>query len=178
GPLIARIRMIKSEHEIGIMRQAGQVAVAMVEGAKVVLGDGVPEYEVALAVNAAGTRKAAALLDEHEDRFTSPTIYNLQILQSGADTCLVHRRSSTRRMRRGDPVYLCFCGIANFRNYKLGFDREFFIGSVTDKQVSVYETAVAAQQAALATIRPGVTCESVNAAAEQVYKQAGFSAGY
>jgi len=63
-------------------------------------------------------------------------------------------------MRKGDPVYLCFCGIANFRNYKLGFDREFFVGSATEEQARVYETAVAAQQAALAAIRPGITCET------------------
>lgn len=178
GPLIATLRAVKSADEIAIMRQAGQVAVAMVEGGKAAIGDGVPEYEVALAVIAAGTRKAASFMDAENDRFMSPTIYNLQILQSGTDTCLVHRRSSTRRLRKGDPVYLCFCGIANFRNYKLGFDREFFVGSVTDEQARVYETAVAAQQAALATIRPGVACEAVNAAAEEIYREAGFSPGY
>lgn len=178
GSLIANLRMIKSEDEITIMRQAGEVATAMVKAARSTLGEGVPEYEVALAVIAAGTRKAASLLDADADRFTSPTIHNLQILQSGPDTCLVHRRSSTRRLQKGDPVYLCFCGIANFRNYKLGFDREFFVSSVTNEQARTYEVAVAAQQAALATIRPGVTCDSVNGAAECVYREAGFSAGY
>ena len=178
GPLISTLRAVKSGEEIAIMRQAGQVAIAMVEGAKAAIGDGVPEYEVSLAVIAAGTRKAASLMDAEKDRFTSPTIYNLQILQSGTDTCLVHRRSSTRRMRKGDPVYLCFCGMANFRNYKLGFDREFFLGSVSNEQARVYETALAAQQAALATIRPGIACEEVSAAAEDVVRQAGFSPGY
>ncbi|KUM27007.1 peptidase M24 [Mesorhizobium loti] len=178
GPLLSEIRMIKSADEIEIMRQAGQVAVAMVSAAREVIAENVAEYEVALAVINAGTRKAASFLDDKADRFVSPTIYNLQVLQSGSDTCLVHRRSAVRRMRRGDPVYLCFCGIANFRNYKLGFDREFFIGEVTDEQARVYETAVAAQQAALATIKPGIACEEVNAAAEEVYTNAGFSAGY
>ena len=178
GPVVAELRMIKSPDEIAVMRKAGEVALAMVEGARSAIAVDVPEYEVALAVLAAGTRKAATFLDEEADRFVSPTIYNLQILQSGIDTCMVHRRSSTRRLRRGDPVYLCFCGIANFRGYKLGFDREFFIGAVTDKQARIYETAVAAQQAALAAIRPGITCEAVNAAAEIVYCDAGFSPGY
>ncbi|RUX06889.1 M24 family metallopeptidase, partial [Mesorhizobium sp. M8A.F.Ca.ET.059.01.1.1] len=112
------------------------------------------------------------------DRFVSPTIYNLQILQSGTDVCLVHRRSSVREIKKGDPVYLCFCGIANFRNYKLGFDREFFVGGATEEQARVYETAVAAQQAALAAIKPGIACEEINTAAEAVYTEAGFSAGY
>src|SRR5690606_14339323 len=74
--------------------------------------------------------------------------------------------------------YLCFCGIANFKNYKLGFDREFFVGSVTDEQARIYETAVKAQEAALRAIRPGVPCEEVNAAAEEVYREAGFGAAY
>ena len=72
--LIANLRAIKSPDEIVIMRQAGQVAIAMVEGAKGAIGEGVPEYEVALAVIAAGTRKAASLLDTVKDRFTSPAI--------------------------------------------------------------------------------------------------------
>ncbi|MDW9534135.1 aminopeptidase P family protein [Sinorhizobium meliloti] len=178
GPIISEIRMIKSADEIGIMRKAGEVAVAMVKGAREIIAEGVPEYEIALAVIAAGTRKAASFLDDKMDRFVSPTIYNLQILQSGTDVCMVHRRSSVRALRKGDPVYLCFCGIANFRNYKLGFDREFFVGGATDEQARVYDTAVAAQQAALAAIKPGIACEEINAAAEAVYTEAGFSAGY
>ena len=78
----------------------------------------------------------------------------------------------------GDPVYLCFCGIANFKQFKLGFDREFFVGAVTDEQARVYETAVAAQQAALAVLRPGVAAEEVHLAAEEVYRSAGFGQAY
>lgn len=177
--ILMDLRMRKSPAEIAIMRQAGQVAVAMVEGARSAIGAGVPEYEVALAVIAAGSRKAASLLGSQEsDRFVSPMIYNLQIMQSGHDTCMVHRRPSTRRIEAGDPVYLCFCGIANFRNYKLGFDREFFVGRVTDEHARIYETTIRAQQETLAAIRPGVTCEALNAVAEAVYREAGFGASY
>jgi Xaa-Pro dipeptidase len=178
GPIIGDLRKIKTADEIAVMRDAGKVAVAMVAGARAAIAEGVPEYEVALAVIAAGTRKAASLLDANRDRFTSPAIYNLQIMQSGTDTCMVHRRSSTKLLERGDAVYLCFCGIANFRNFKLGFDREFFVGSVTDEQARVYETTVKAQHAALSAIRPGIRCEEVNAAAESIYREAGFSPGY
>jgi Xaa-Pro aminopeptidase len=178
GPIIAALRRIKSPEEISLMRKAGAVALAMVEGARSAIAAGVPEYEVALAVLSAGTRRAAEFLDPEADRFMSPTIYNLQIMQSGRDTCMVHRRSSTKRLERGDPVYLCFCGIANFANFKLGFDREFFVGSVTDEQASIYQTTVKAQQAALSELRPGIRCEEVNAAAEAVYRDAGFSPGY
>lgn len=173
---LGEMRLIKSPAEIAIMRQAGEIAVAMADAACAVIGEGVPEYEVALAVIQGGTRRAATFLDG--DRFVSPTIHNLQIMQSGHDTAMVHRRSSTRRLQNGEPVYLCFCGIANFRHYKLGFDREFFIGSVSEAQQRIYEATIAAQDAALAAIKPGVTAEEVHFAAEDVYRSAGFAPGY
>ncbi len=177
--LIGDMRVIKSPAEIAIMRQAGQVAVAMVEAGKAALGEGVPEYEVALAVLAGGTRKAAEFLsDKGWEHFISPTVHNLQILQSGPDTSKVHRRSNVRRLAHGDPVYMCFCGMVNFKQYKLGFDREFFIGAAKDEDARVYEATVAAQEAALAAVRPGVTAEAVHQAAAEVYRAAGFAPGY
>ena len=177
--LISALRMVKSPEEIAIMRQAGQVAVAMGAAGRGAIGAGVPEYEVALAVITAGTRKAAELLgDAAADAFTSPTIHNLQIMQSGRHTCMVHRRSTVKTIEEGDPVYLCFCGIANFKQFKLGFDREYFVGSVTDEQARAYEVALAAQRAALASLRPGVSAEAVHLAAEEIYRSAGFGAAY
>lgn len=177
--IVSDMRMIKSSEEIVVMRQAGKVAVAMLEGARAVMAEGVPEYEVALAAIAGGTRKAATFLSaDGPERMMSPTIYNLQVMQSGRHTCMVHGRSTVKRLQKGDPFYLCFCGVANFRLFKLGFDREFFVGSATDEQARLYETTVKAQQAALAQIRPGAVAADVHAAAEDVYKSAGLGFGY
>ncbi len=176
---IGDMRMIKSPLEIDIMRQAGQIAIAMVEGGRARLGDGVPEYEVALGVIEAGTRKAAGFLsDAGFEAFISPMVHNLQVLQSGEHTAMVHRRPNVRRLGNGDPIYFCFCGIVNFKQYKLGFDREYFIGSVSDEQARIYETCIAAQAAALAAIRPGAIAEEVHSAASEVYQSAGFAPGY
>lgn len=176
---LGAMRMIKGAEEIAVMHQAGQIAIAMVEGGKAALGTGVPEYEVALAVIAAGTRKAAGFLtDAGLESFVSPTVHNLQILQSGAHTSLVHRRSSVRLLEHGDPVYMCFCGMVNFKQYKLGFDREFFIGEASSAQESAYDVTLAAQAAALAEIRPGAVAEDVHAASCEVYRSAGYDVGY
>ena len=91
---------------------------------------------------------------------------------------MVHRRSTVKPLAKGDPIYFCFCGMATFKQFKLGFDREFFLGSATDEQQRTYETVVAAQQAALAEIRPGAIAEDVHAAAEEVYRSAGFGLAY
>lgn len=175
-PLVAEMRMIKSEEELQLARHAGQVANAMMQAGREVIGDGVPEYEVALATSRAGTRTAAALLAEHySDTAMSPNTHFLQIMASGPEITKPHHRASTRIMRRGEPVFLCFCGMTNFHRFKLGFDRTFWIGDAPEDQAAVYDVAVASQKAALAVLRPGVTAESVHAEYARVIQEAGYA---
>ena len=177
--LIGEMRMIKSAEEIQVMRQAGEIAGAMMQSAEDTLAEGVAEYEVALAIIAAGTRKAAGFLtDRGWEAFISPMIHNLQIMQSGSDTSMVHRRASVKTVQNGDPVYFCFCNMVQFKLYKLGFDRMFFIGDISDKAAEIQQAAIDAQQAAIAAIRPGVTAESIAEAANDIYQQRGYQTGY
>ncbi|MFN3146939.1 MAG: M24 family metallopeptidase [Paracoccaceae bacterium] len=174
-PVLARMRMIKSPEELQLARHAGEVATAMMAAGRAAIGDGVAEFEVALATSAAGTRKAAELLAAHyDDADMSPNTHFLQIMASGPEITKTHHRASTRVMRRGEPVFLCFCGMTNFHRFKLGFDRTFWIGEVADdRQRAVYEVAVASQAAALGALRAGVTAESVHAAYAEVIGAAG-----
>ena len=177
--LLGEMRMIKSPEEIAVMRQAGMIAGAMMAAAEGALAEGAPEYEAALAVMAAGTRKAAGFLtDKGWEAFISPMIHNLQIMQSGRDTSMVHRRAGVKRLQRGDPVYFCFCNMAQFKLYKLGFDRMFFVKELSDEAARVQQAAVDAQQAAIAAIRPGITAEAVAEAADEVYRARGYATGY
>jgi len=161
------------------MKQAGEIAGAMMQAAEGALGEGRPEDEAALAVIDAGTRKAAGFLTAKGwEAFISPMIHNLQIMQSGTDTSMVHRRASVKPLEKGDPVYFCFCNMAQFKQYKLGFDRMFFIKELSDEAAEVQQAAIDAQQAAIAAIRPGVTAESVAEAANEVYRERGFETGY
>lgn len=177
--IISDQRMIKSAEEIATMRKAGQVAVAMVEAARAVLKAGVQEFEVALAIIAGGTRRAAELLAaEGRTTLHSPTIHNLGIMQSGRDMCMVHKRSTIKQVEAGDPVYLCFCGLVTYKQVKLGFDRQFFIGNVDQEMEHAFETAISAQRAALDLVRAGTVAEDVALAAEHVYQSAGFGPAY
>ncbi len=177
--LLAEQRLVKSEDELQIMSITGEIAQSMMAAAHESLGEGVPEYESALAVINAGTRKAASFLtDDGLQAFISPMIHNLQIMQSGKDTSMVHRRASVKKYKRGDPVYFCFCNMAEFQLYKLGFDRMFFIGEVNEQQAHIQKTAIAAQQAAISIIQPGIKAEDVAKAANAVYQQAGYETGY
>jgi len=179
SPILGELRVIKTPFEIEIMRQAGEIAGAMMAAAHDSLRPGAQEYESALAVIDAGSRKAAGFLTANGwERFVSPMIHNLQILQSGQDSSMVHRRASVKAYKKFDPVYFCFCNMAQFKQYKLGFDRMFHIGDVTDQARRVQEAAIAAQQAAIAVIKPGILAEEVAAAANDVYQERGYETGY
>ncbi len=175
-PILSDLRMIKSPEELQLARHAGEVANAMMNAGREAIADGVAEFEVALATSQAGTRKAAQLLEVHYNTTDmSPNIHFLQIMASGDEIIKTHHRASTRVMKRGEPVFLCFCGMTNFHRFKLGFDRTFWIGEVADtSQQQVYEVAVSSQKAALEALRPGVTAESVHAAYAEVIESAGY----
>ena len=178
-PVVARMRMVKSAEELDMIRQAGQVAIAMGEGGRAVIAEGVPEYEVSLACITAGTRKAAEIIGgEDAHSLMSPMIHNLQVLQSGHFTSYTHLHPTVRRIQRGDPVYLCFCPIAHFKQFKLGYDREYFVGEVKDEIARIYETAIASQAAAIDAMRPGAIAEEVHGAAVEVYRAGGFTPSY
>jgi Xaa-Pro aminopeptidase len=173
------MRTIKSPFEIEVMKQAGEIAGAMMLAAHNSLKEGAQEYESALAVIDAGSRKAATFLtDKGWDSFVSPMIHNLQIVQSGKKTSMVHGRAGVKAYEKFDPVYFCFCNMAQFKQYKLGFDRMFHIGEVKDLDREVQQAAIDAQQAAIHAIRPSVLAEDVAAAANEVYQERGYETGY
>lgn len=174
--ILADMRMIKSAQELQLAWDAGQVANAMMAAGRAAIKEGVPEYEVAIATSQAGTRKAAELLSaNYEDTDMSPNTHFLQIMASGKEITKTHHRATTRIMKTGEPVFLCFCGMTNFHRFKLGFDRTFWIGEIADKsQAAVYDVAIESQKAALAVLRPGITAEAVHAAYAKVIQDAGY----
>jgi len=177
--ILSDMRMVKSPEDIDTMRRAGQVAVTMCEAAVETIAEGVPEYEISLAALNAGTRRAAELIGtKNGPSHFSPMIHNLQVLQSGPNLSMVHGRPTLRRIEKGDPIYMCFCPFTLFKQIKLGFDREFFVGRVSDEHAKVYDIALKAQAAALAMIRPGVPAEDVHFASLEVYQSAGFGICY
>ena len=160
--VLGEMRVIKTAFEIEIMKQAGEIAGAMMGAAHASLAEGAQEYESALAVINAGSHKAATFLTATGwDRFVSPMIHNLQILQSGSETSMVHRRAGVKTYEKFDPVYFCFCNMAQFKQYKLGFDRMFHITDVHEDAARVQQAAIDAQQAAISVIKPGVKASDV-----------------
>ena len=176
-PIIQEMRMIKSSEELKIARHAGEVANAMMSAGRDAIKDGAFEYEIALATSSAGTIKASELLKKfYNESSMSPNTQFLQIMASGNQISKPHHRASTRKMNKGEPVFLCFCGMTNFNRFKLGFDRMFWIGHIENKQQEmVYEIALKSQAAALEILKPGVLAEEIHFSYAEIIRSAGYN---
>ncbi len=175
--LIEKLRMIKSAEELQLARHAGEVANTMMNAGRSAIKAGAKEYEVALAISEAGTRAAAEILERnYSDKRMSPNTHFLQIMSSGPDISMPHRRASIRTLEKGDPVFLCFCGMTNFHRFKLGFDRTFWISNPNNKKyIEGYELALESQKAAISKLKPGVAAEEIHAAYAEVIQDAGYT---
>ena len=76
--------------------------------------------------------------------------------------------------RIGDADFVLVDWGATGRPYKSDLTRVVVTGKVTAKFETIYRTVLAAQERAIAAIRPGVTGREVDAEARSVIEEAGF----
>lgn len=94
------------------------------------------------------------------------------LIQSGENAAIPHQSAGFRRVRDGDGVIVDF--VARKNGYLGDMTRTFTLGRASDDFTKAYQAVRAAQRAAIQAARPGVSCESVDAAARSVIESAGF----
>ncbi|MDP9299951.1 MAG: M24 family metallopeptidase, partial [Actinomycetota bacterium] len=94
------------------------------------------------------------------------------IVGSGPNSASPHHDSGDRAIQQGDAVVMDFGGVAG--GYWSDITRTVFVGDPTDEQRQVYDLVREAQEAAFATVRPGVACEEVDRGARAVIEEAGY----
>jgi Xaa-Pro dipeptidase len=96
------------------------------------------------------------------------------IIASGPNAALPHHETGQRLLQKGDVV-ICDFGIRETGGYHSDITVTCSVGEPADPEVrQVYQAVWAAQQAAIAAVRPGVTCESIDRAARSVIEAAGY----
>jgi Xaa-Pro aminopeptidase len=156
-PLVERARMVKDAAEIMRIRQAVELGAGLFRIACRKIRPGVREVEVAAAMEYEA-RCAGA------EGMSFPTI-----LASGARSAIVHGRASDVRIpRRGFVV--CDFGVI-LAGYCSDRTRTVHVGRPSGEARRLYEAVLEAQQAAIAAVRPGVTCAEVDGAARHVLRQ-------
>jgi Xaa-Pro dipeptidase len=160
-PVTAGCRGVKDEHELELMKLACAVTLRAYDAAYRSLEEGMTQDDVRRLISAA------------HDRLGFSGGAGVQV---GEYSALPHGSVEPQTVREG--TILLVDGGCSVEGYRSDISRTFVLGKATDRMKQVFEIDLRAQNAALAAARPGVECQSVDAAARKVISDAGFGPDY
>ncbi|GIH72838.1 M24 family metallopeptidase [Sphaerimonospora thailandensis] len=160
GSALRELRMRKTPAERAALAEAGAAIDAVHTLVPSLLKAGRTERE-------AGRDIAEAIIDAGHTRV------DFVIVGSGPNGASPHHELSDRVIQSGEPVVVDIGGTMP-SGYCSDSTRVYCIGEPPAEFAAYYEVLRSAQEAACAHVRPGVTCESVDAAAREVIAEAGF----
>ena len=158
--LVERLRMVKDDDEIALIRTAVNLGAKLFERALEVLRAGVSEVEVAAEMELMARRAGA-------EAMSFPTI-----IASGARSALPHGRASSQTIEPGGFV-VCDFGVI-LDGYCSDQTRTVWVGPASDDARRAYEAVREAQQTSENAVRPGITTGEVDEAARKVLRKAGL----
>ena len=156
-PVTAGCRMIKSQHELQLMKLANEVTLAAYEAAYLSTKEGMTQNDFGAMVQAAHSQQG---------------FQGGASIQVGENSALPHGSAKPQVIREG--TILLMDGGCLVEGYESDISRTVVLGKPTDKMKQVFEIVHKAQSAALATAKPGVQCQAVDAAARKVITDAGY----
>jgi Xaa-Pro dipeptidase len=160
-PVTAGCRMIKSAHELALMRLACQVTLSAYEAVYHALREGMTQEQVGDLISAA------------YGQLGFPGEASVQV---GEYSALPHGSATPQVIHEGSIVMIDDgCTV---EGYQSDITRTFVLGKATDKMKKVFEIVHRAQATAVATACPGLECGAVDAAARKVITGAGYGPDY
>jgi Xaa-Pro aminopeptidase len=158
GTILDELRLIKDAIEIQRMREATSLTAAGVRAAAAAIRPGAGEWQVEAAIESEFRRRGAA----------GPAFAS--IVASGPNATVLHYIENSRVMREGE-LLLVDAG-AHLHGYNGDISRTFPVsGRFSAAQRDLYDIVLAARDAALAAVRPGVPHIDVHQAALRVLVQ-------
>ncbi len=146
------MRLVKSDDELTLMRSAAVISAKAHCRAMTHVRPGMREYEV-----------EAELLYTFRRRGAQAPAYS-SIVAGGANACVLHYTENHARLSTGD-LLLIDAG-CEFNGYAADITRTFPVsGKFNPFQKDLYQIVLAAQQAAIAKVRPGVRWDQPHRAA-------------
>lgn len=151
--VVDRIRMVKSDLEITVMREAAAIADAAMMRAAEVIRPGVREADAAAEIVATLIRGANG---------KPGTAISSICFCASPYTGTAHVRWGEDEFRHGSQLNLEFGGVRY--GYTAAIMRTFIIGAPSDRLRRIHEAELAGLEAALNAVRPGATCGDVASA--------------
>ncbi len=157
-------RLVKDAAECERLRTAGRLLAGIVPSALDRVRAGRTEREVA-----ADVEHALATAGFDDRAFET-------IVASGPRSALPHARPSGRRLGDGDLVVVDFGGV--YDGYCVDLTRTACVGRSTAEATRLHAAVLAAQTAAIAAVRPGISASQVDTAARSVLDQHGLAEAF
>jgi Xaa-Pro dipeptidase len=161
-PVTTGCRMIKSEHEIALMRKANEITLTAYRH---VYGQLQPGMEPA-DIN--------SLMHSAQSRLGGTDVWNMALL--GVASAYPHGTSQPQKIEEGQIVLMdCGCSV---QGYQSDISRTFVYGEPAARQREVWNTVRKGQQIAFEAARIGAAAGSVDDAVRHYYESLGWGPGY
>ena len=152
-------RTLKDAEEIELLRKASAINDDTMAEVIQHLGDGLTERQMVGLVGDAHLRRGADVAYEH-------------IICYGETSSYPHHVSGSKTINPGEPAI--FDIYAPVSRYWCDMTRTVFYRSVSDEQRKIYDIVRAANEAAIATVKPGTLLREIDNAARKVITDAGY----
>ena len=160
GSEIARLREIKDEDELALIRQACRITGEAFERILPHIKEGVTEKELALRLD----------FDMMSHGASKPSFST--IVAAGANGSLPHAVPGEYRLRRGDMITMDFG--ARYGNYCADMTRTVALGQPSDEMKKVYGIVLDAQKMAQDAVAAGKLCRDIDAIARNYIYSHGY----
>ncbi|MBZ0274646.1 MAG: aminopeptidase P family protein, partial [Anaerolineae bacterium] len=157
---ITMIRAIKNADEVAAMRRAIQISEKGLAQLVTWVKPGMTEREI-----------AARLSDELSALGSEGNAFE-PLVQTGPNSALPHGMLTDRVLQKDEFLLVDFGG--RWGGYPADITRTFCLGTPSAEMQKIYDTVLAANEAAKAVVAPGVAMGTVDKAARDVIEAAGY----
>jgi Xaa-Pro dipeptidase len=157
---IVHIRAIKSAEEVAFMQKATEISEKALDNLLAWVKPGQSEKDI-----------AERLLSELKNLGSTGLAFD-PLVQTGPNSALPHGELTDRALQSGEFLLIDYGGSIN--GYPADITRTFCLGTPSDEMQKIYNTVLAANQAAKEAAGPGVAMGAVDKAARDVITNAGY----
>jgi len=159
--MIWRIRRVKSSQEIKYLKEACRISDVSFEAVINEVKKGMTEKDIQKIIG-------RTMLEEGAD------FEGFIVINSGPERYdMFNPWASDRVLQSGDMVILDFGAV--FKGYWADITRSIFVSSISPRQKELYEAELKITDAAIKTIRPGISVANIDQAAMKKTEELGYS---
>lgn len=161
---VEKIRWIKDQSEINAIKKAAEITDQAFAHILDYIKPGVKESQIALELEYFMRRQGA-----EKPAFDT-------IVASGPRAALPHGVASDKKIAAGEFIVMDFGAV--YGGYHSDMTRTVAVGQPDPEQAEIYRIVLDAQKTALRSIKPGVRCAAVDAAARDLITAVGYGTNF